>query len=222
MSTAPIPAAAGLQPLPGFPPAATASPSRRQRLLVARDLAAELASDPGLAARYRAKVWTAGADPGHCHLWLGALNGDTGHAKLHIRYEPLPPAEPGRRPVLAEWVDYGHHLAWLLAGEVALGPGEVVRHSCDEPACQNAAHLRVGTRADNYADWAARRFSWLGPLNDPRGPDGRARALQAAVAAALAAGRDLGAQRAAYATAARAGHEQVGQLTLLPTADYPS
>jgi hypothetical protein len=33
-----------------------------------------------------------------------------------------------------------------------LGPGEVVRHSCDKPACWNPEHLIKGTRSDNSRD----------------------------------------------------------------------
>lgn len=42
-----------------------------------------------------------------------------------------------------------HRVAYELAHGAPLG---VVRHTCDTPACQNPAHLRDGTQADNVRD----------------------------------------------------------------------
>lgn len=42
-----------------------------------------------------------------------------------------------------------------LAFEIAhrpLGPGEIVRHSCDNPPCFNPEHLLPGTHLDNMRD----------------------------------------------------------------------
>jgi hypothetical protein len=49
-----------------------------------------------------------------------------------------------------------HRIAWELANERALRPGEVVRHRCDNPPCCNPAHLLVGTPADNFQDMVER------------------------------------------------------------------
>jgi hypothetical protein len=49
-------------------------------------------------------------------------------------------------------VRYAHRTMWELANGRALQPGEVVRHSCDNPPCCNPKHLLIGTQADNVAD----------------------------------------------------------------------
>ncbi|MGE5609083.1 MAG: HNH endonuclease [Bacillota bacterium] len=42
---------------------------------------------------------------------------------------------------------------------------EVIRHSCDNPRCQNPAHLLPGTHADNVADRVSRGRSAVGERN---------------------------------------------------------
>ena len=51
---------------------------------------------------------------------------------------------------------YAHRMMWERTHGRALQPGEVVRHSCDNPPCVNPAHLLVGTQADNIRDSIAR------------------------------------------------------------------
>lgn len=48
-----------------------------------------------------------------------------------------------------------HQVAWALKN----GPipdGAVIRHTCDNPACCNPSHLKIGTQAENIGD-AVRR-----------------------------------------------------------------
>ncbi|MFF0429972.1 hypothetical protein ACFYUJ_37085 [Streptomyces sp. NPDC004520] len=81
-----------------------------------------------------------------------------------------------------------------------------MRHTCDEAPCQNPGHWLAGTRGDNNRDAAARRLLAGHALADVRGAAGRARAVQAAIAAepddleaaiaaALAAGNPGGAHQ---------------------------
>lgn len=167
------------------------------RPVVVRDLTEELAARPELVARYRARVWRGAGERG-CRIWLGAVNGDTGHAKVHVRYDAA-----------GAWTVYGHQIAWLLAGNPPAAG--LLRHTCDEPSCQHEDHLAAGGRSENIQDWLARRGRESGPLADLRGPAGRARALQRAI---LGAGEDPLEQLAAYVAAARVPRP-AGQLTLM-------
>lgn len=54
-------------------------------------------------------------------------------------------------------------LAEVLGRELA--PGEVARHTCDNPACCRPDHLVVGTQADNVRDRVERGRSALGRGN---------------------------------------------------------
>lgn len=46
-----------------------------------------------------------------------------------------------------------------------LGEDVVIRHTCDNPACINPAHLKPGTHADNVSDRVSRGRSAIGKNN---------------------------------------------------------
>lgn len=107
---------------------------------------------------------------------------------------------------------YAYQLAYGLCGDRLLVDGVVIRHICDEAACQNPAHLAVGTAADNTADYQARRGREGGPLADARGAAGRAVAIRAAITVARPGGP--AAVEAAIAEAMAAGDPDAGQPCL--------
>jgi hypothetical protein len=117
------------------------------------------ARDAAVVARYRTHM-VAGADD-ECWVWTGAISG-RGH---------------GRFWVGDGHVTIAHRFGFAVAHHPQVMPG-VISHLCDEPLCQNPAHLRPSTATQNRAEWAARRDRPGGPLRDLRGALGRARAIR--------------------------------------------
>lgn len=126
--------------------------------------------DPSVISRYRGHI-AQSATAGGCLLWTGAVSG-RGHARFWL----------GALPDGRDAVVLGHRFAYgLHVGYERLMAVPTVRHFiCDNPLCQNVAHLRPGTNAHNSHDWATRRHTPGSPLRDTRGALGRARALRAA------------------------------------------
>ena len=81
--------------------------------------------------------------PDQCWRWTGGLSG-FGHGrfkvagKLHSPHRLIYALKVGRIVNVAE-----HH-------------GSVVMHSCDNPACCNPAHLKLGRQIDNALDMATK------------------------------------------------------------------
>lgn len=75
-----------------------------------------------------------------------------------------------------QWTDdYGikrrisaHRLAHMLRHGIDLAAGALVLHSCDNPACCNWRHLRVGTHRENQMDAVARGRWTYTPPSRPR------------------------------------------------------
>ena len=74
--------------------------------------------------------------------------------------------------LLRALVRYGRHegesaprIAYELFHNYRFRTGDVVRHSCDRPACCNPAHLFVGTLQDNVDDRVRRGRSAYGERN---------------------------------------------------------
>jgi hypothetical protein len=158
---------------------------------------AELLADAETVAAYHANVYRRG--PGEHWPWLGAIS-SSGHAKMRV------PRRLGNRVVAA--LPFG----WQVSrGRLRPGPDgrlPVVRHRCDEASCMNPAHWTTGTKAENAADYEARKDDPLSPLADRRGPAGRARAIRDAVVEAVARGanpQDMGKAIDRAATAGIAG-----------------
>ena len=101
-----------------------------------------------------------------CWPWIGHRNAD-GYGKLKIRGRTL----------------IAHRVAFALSRNVGVIDACVL-HSCDNPACCNPAHLRMGTNAENQAEKVAKGRQAKGdvhgarrhPNTRPRGSEhGRAR-----------------------------------------------
>lgn len=74
-----------------------------------------------------------------CLLWEAGCDKD-GYGKFQI-------TNPAKKP--KQWHVRAHRFAhWLAAGESP----EIVRHTCDVPACVNPEHIVGGTQKDNIAD----------------------------------------------------------------------
>ena len=74
-------------------------------------------------------------EPDGCWLWSGSLAGGR-YGKFQFE----------GRTVAA------HVAAWAVANGRWPVDGEVVRHTCDRPACINPHHLTIGSHLDNMRD----------------------------------------------------------------------
>ncbi|MFF3061562.1 HNH endonuclease [Streptomyces sp. NPDC057909] len=129
-------------------------------------------ADGETVARYWSHVLQRGPDD--CWWWTGGLT-DTAHGTFRA----------GSHTTDTSRVVPAHLFGFRLAhGPDSIPAGHVVRHTCDEPPCQQPSHWILGTRGDNNRDAAARRRLAGHALADVRGAAGRARAVQAAIAAA--------------------------------------
>jgi hypothetical protein len=146
------------------------------------DLWAALAEDAEARTRYYNKVYWRG--PGQCAFFLGALSSG-GHGRFRAGTRRAVADRPGTVVIPAHI--YGYVLSRGVPGpDPVTGMLPVIRHRCDEPSCQAAGHLAAGSPAENAQDYRARCRDPYSPLNDRRGPRGRAVALRNAILAALA------------------------------------
>lgn len=100
-------------------------------------------ASPTIEARYWSHVDRRGPD--ECWPWTASLKRE-GHGNFWVGYDAL-----GRAVM-----DRAHRVGWQLAHGGS--PGALhVRHKCDNPACQNPAHMELGTHLDNMRDMCERK-----------------------------------------------------------------
>jgi hypothetical protein len=75
-----------------------------------------------------------------CWLWVGCSDKD-GYGFIRVAGKNLK----------------AHRVSMELHSGVTLGPGQLVCHKCDTPACINPDHLYVGDNSRNQQDAAVRR-----------------------------------------------------------------
>jgi hypothetical protein len=94
-----------------------------------------------MADRIAERIWAridTSAGPDACWPWMGHRTVD-GYGRTEINH---------RAWRVTRWI--------ITQLDAPLEPGEVVRHTCDNPPCCNPRHLLRGTHADNMRDRAER------------------------------------------------------------------
>lgn len=80
-----------------------------------------------------------------CKIWTGATN----HHGYPVRYERTPKGYRARK---------------VQRKMLGAGPGQVVRHKCNNTRCVEETHIHLGTQAQNVADTVARGRNGHAPV----------------------------------------------------------
>lgn len=82
---------------------------------------------------------------GDCWIWCAA-RGVTGYGRFAVHSVN----------------SQAHRVSWVIAHDMDIPDGMVVRHSCDNRACVNPEHLSLGAQADNIKDMHERGRAYAG------------------------------------------------------------
>lgn len=89
---------------------------------------------------------------GECIVWIGPKNKDG-----YGMFQPTPNCK--KEHILMHRWAYWKHVSMEISSN------DVIRHSCDNPACINPNHLIKGTHNDNVQDRVSRQRSAVGEVN---------------------------------------------------------
>lgn len=79
--------------------------------------------------------------PGECWPWIGrCVKGGYGRVFVGYSHE--------RKTIM----QLAHRVAWELDHGESIPANMLIRHKCDNPPCQNPAHLELGTHLENMQD----------------------------------------------------------------------
>jgi hypothetical protein len=87
-----------------------------------------------------------------CHVWVGAKN-KAGYGEIVVYVL-------GKKTL-----QLAHRISFMLANSLSINRFQVVRHTCDNPACVNPEHLVLGTQKENLKDMREKNRSLVGERN---------------------------------------------------------
>lgn len=100
------------------------------------------------------RLWAKTRKIGDCIEWRGTVN-NKGYGLIGTGSR----TDGSRRLILV------HRAAWELKNGRQLNKGEALLHTCDNPRCVNAEHLKLGTQLENIKDCVAKGRHAKGSVN---------------------------------------------------------
>jgi DNA-binding XRE family transcriptional regulator len=120
------------------------------KIVRTREISRPWRSPEVFMARYLSKVDRRG--PNECWPWMAGTTTKFGYGSFKWKR--------------SSGSDYAHVYTYeQFIGPVPLPPNNVIRHTCDNPPCQNPSHLINGTHADNIQDQLDRGRNAFGERN---------------------------------------------------------